>query len=46
MCQDSSDFFFLALLHQGVIQHNALILEEAIHVCIAVCAASRPINHE
>lgn len=40
------DFFLLALLHQGVKQHNALVLEEAVHVGIAVSATRGAINEE
>lgn len=46
MGKHSCDFFFLALLHQGVKQHNALVFEEAVHVGIAVSAAGRAINEE
>lgn len=46
MSQHCCDFFLLTLLHKRVIQHNALVLEEAVHVGVAVCTAGGTINEE
>ena len=46
MCQHSHDLLLLALVYEGVVQHYALVLEEAVHVSIAVRRARRAVHHK
>lgn len=46
MGQDSDDLVLLALLDEGVVEDDALVLEEAIHVGVAVRAARGPVHHK
>ncbi len=38
MCQHSHNLILAALLQERVKQHDALVLPEAVHVCVGVCA--------
>ena len=44
--KDGHNLGLCALLDEGVIEDDALVLEEAIHVRVAMRTARRPVNHK
>ncbi len=46
MCEDGHDLVLAALFDEGVVEDDALVLEEAVHVGVAVRAARGPVHHK